>query len=511
MSGSEPVVLYPWMRPAWWLGRLRPGLRAATAADAARLRELPPAFGRIILPALAVALPILLAIGHATTIPWTAPPPNLSPALLVIYDIFTESLPFMAAAAVVGLVSPAAGVLLTIVYALGNFGVTVWSGELKPVPGAAFGRLVTYLVLWLLVVEIPLLGRMVFEWWSSRDDSPREKRSGALIASALTIAALVYIWALAAPLLNVIVFLLAGREPPSLPTQVLAVYDGPLAAALGIATLAIFMVRYFGPLARVARAEHEPASAGRPASLPAYLGSLAVTMLVLSSVIRKPVDALVLLGGLLVARPVARGILRVTRLARVLAGVAWPIRLIAGFALSLGFAWYFLAIAGVSLISPFFNMVIAIAVGLIIIEVFVAADEVVATPRGTGGRFAAGLGTGALLLLSSPAVALADNTREHADMDDVAAAQAAAASAAGAAAFYRRTPPRKLPEYSGPPGQDSGGPGHGGGPSKEPAPYSGPQGQDSGGPPKLPDYTPPGSPTPPPPKWYDKYVPDFFG
>ncbi len=234
-------------------------------------------------------------------------------------------------------------------------------------------------------------------------------------------------------------------------------------------------------------------------------------MLLLSSVLRKPVDALVLLAGLLLARPVARGVLRLTRLAGVLAAIAWPIRLIAGFALALAFAWYFLAIAGVSLVSPFFNMVIAIAVGFIIIEIFRAADEVVATPRPAGGHMASALGKGALLLLAVPAVALADNSREHADMDDVAAAQAAAASAAAAAAFNRRLPQRQLPEYSGPPGQESGGPGHGGGPPKgEPSPYKGPGGHDSKGPPKLKDFTPPGSP-PPPPKWYDKYIPDFFG
>jgi hypothetical protein len=184
----------------------------------------------------------------------------------------------------------------------------------------------------------------------------------------------------------------------------------------------LFRLRYFGPAARVARAEHEPSRAAGPASLPAYLGSLAVTMLLLSSVLRKPVDVLVLLAGLLLARPVARGVLRLTRLAGVLAAIAWPIRLIAGFALALAFAWYFLAIVGVSLVSPFFNMVIAIAVGFIIIEIFRAADEVVATRRPAGGHMASALGKGALLLLAVPAVALADNSREHADMDDVAAA-----------------------------------------------------------------------------------------
>jgi hypothetical protein len=217
MSEESQAVLYPWMRPAWWFGRLRPGLRAATVADAERFRELPSGLGGVLLPALAVGLPALLAIGHATTLPSTAPPPTPDPTLFIIYDVFTETLPFVLAAALTGLMAPSAGVLLVIIYAITNLGVTVWSGELRPVVGATIGRLTTYLVLWLLVVEIPLLGRSVFEWWSSRDNAAPAKRRAALVASAVSAGMFTYIWALAAPLLMVGVYLSAGRVPPSLP------------------------------------------------------------------------------------------------------------------------------------------------------------------------------------------------------------------------------------------------------------------------------------------------------
>ena len=482
MTQSVPGVLYAWMRPAWWLGRLRPGLRSATAADAVRMRELPPGLGGIVLPALAIALPILLSIGHATTIPWTAPPPTPSPALLVIYDVFTESLPFILAASVVGLIAPAAGVLLVVVYAISNFGVTVWSSELKPVVGATIGRLVTYLVLWLLIVELPLLGRTVFEWWSSRDDAPRPKRAAALVASALAVGVLTYIWAAGAPLLMVGVFLGAGREPPSLPTQVLQRHETLLAAGLALATLAIFAARYFGPLARVGGKDDR--SATRPAALPTYLASLVFAMLVLSSVLREPVDGAILLAGLLLARPVARGVLRITRLAPALARIAWPIRLVAGFGCALMFAWYFLAIVGVSQVSLFFNMVITIAIGFIIIEVFLAADDVIAAPPSDRRSVATAMGIVALLLTAVPGTAFADNNNGHADIDDVAAAKAAAASAAGAAAFMKGLPKRKLPEYSGPQGQD-----------QQPKP------------PKLRDFDPP---KPPPPWWMPDGLSDIL-
>jgi hypothetical protein len=481
-------ALYSWMRPAWWIGRLRPGLRAATAADAARLRELPSVLGRIVLPALAIGVPLLLCIGHATTHRGFWSPEGATGTALIIYDVFTESIPFMIVAGAIGLASPAAGVLVALTYAVGNLAVTAWSDELIPVLGAFVGRLVTYLVLWLLVVEIPLLGRLVFEWWSNRDDAPRAKRIAALLVSALVVAVLTGIWVLGAPLLVVVVFFKTSvwMQAPYVPAGVMVIYGKWVAVSLGLATLVIFGVRYCGPIARVGREEDEPAP-GAP--LVAYLGGLALTVLVLASVLRKPVDAIVLLAGLLAARPVARRVLSVTGLARPLAVVAWPLRLILGFAFSLGFAWLFLASVGVSSLSGFFNMVIAIAVGFIIMEIFLAADEV-AVPRRPPTGVATALGIAVLLFVGIPATALADNYGDQADMPGPAAAAAAAAGAAGAAAFLRRLPKRKLPEYSGPPGQESGGPGHG------------------GGPPKLKEYRPPGAPPPNPPPWW---MPDGFG
>ena len=381
MTYPMQAPIYPWMRPASWSGRVRPGLRAATAADNRRLRELPAIIGTVLLPALAVGLPVLLAIGHATTLPRTAPPPTPDPTLLIVYDVFTESLPFVLAASLVGLMAPAAGVLLVIVYGITNIGVTVWSGELTPVLPATIGRVTTCLVLWLLVVEIPLLGRGVFEWWSSRDESPGAKRGAALIASALSVGVLSYSWALAAPLLMVGAYLSSGRVPPSLPTQVLERHDAALALSIGMATLAVFGLRYLGRSAHVARANDEPAdtSGGAPSRV-LYLVSLGLVMLLLSSVLREPTDVVILLAGLLLARPIGGALLRVTRLAPRLARVAWPIRLIAGFGVALAFAWYFVAIVGASRITPFFTSVVTITICLVIIEVFRAADDVTAAP-----------------------------------------------------------------------------------------------------------------------------------
>ena len=142
------------------------------------------------------------------------------------------------------------------------------------------------------------------------------------------------------------------------------------------------------------------------------------------------------------------------------------------------------SIVGVSQVSLFFNMVITIAVGFIIIEVFLAADDVVAAPASDRRAAATAMGIVALLLVALPGTAFADNTNGHADIDDVAAAKAAAASAAGAAAFMKGLPKRKLPEYSGPQGQD-----------QQPKP------------PKLRDFDPP---KPPPPWWMPDGLSDIL-
>jgi len=212
--------------------------------------------------------------------------------------------------------------------------------------------------------------------------------------------------------------------------------------------------------------------------------SLGLVMLLLSSVLREPTDVVILLAGLLLARPIGGALLRVTRLAPRLARVAWPIRLIAGFGVALAFAWYFVAIVGASRITPFFTSVVTITICLVIIELFRAADDVTAAPAAPRERSGTVASLVLLFWLMAPAVAMADNRDGDTDTNLDALARAAAGSAAGAAAFNRalgkRNPP-PLPEYSGPQGQDV-----------------------PKGPPKLKDFDQK------PPNWYDKYLPDGF-
>src|SRR3989304_6272820 len=59
---TEDVDLYWWMFPAWLAGSVRPGLRAATVADAARLSQLPTWIAVVALPLLAIAVPVAISI-----------------------------------------------------------------------------------------------------------------------------------------------------------------------------------------------------------------------------------------------------------------------------------------------------------------------------------------------------------------------------------------------------------------------------------------------------------------
>ena len=95
LDASEQVHTYWWMWPARHIELIRPGLRAATDADARRLRQLPGIVG-LLLPAAAILIPLLASAAHATTAAYAQGDPY-DPWTLLIYDVFTESVPFMLA------------------------------------------------------------------------------------------------------------------------------------------------------------------------------------------------------------------------------------------------------------------------------------------------------------------------------------------------------------------------------------------------------------------------------
>ena len=435
-AAATPVAGRPflWMAPAWVASLVRPGFAAVILADAARLRELPGSFARVGLPLAAVALPLGLSILHAMRpvgsfenylepSPWT----------FLIWTTFTQSISFVALAAAIGLLSPAAGALLTVTYALTDIPAALVTNEMYAFPGAILGRIASYGLLWLLAVEIPVLARGMFEAISPTDDAPRQRRQLALVLAAAVAGGLTYIWAEATrQLIGAVHYLSALTVPAEVYT---ALYDTSVILGIGGAAVAAgaFWLRYLGPSAHVARqvSDEEP-DRGRPRL--SYLAGAAVAFLLLSGYIDQPIDAVILIAAILASRPLATTILRATGLGGILVRIPWPIRLIAGFGLTFVLASVYLQAMGISQVSRFGYMVIAVAGGMILIELLTSAEEAVGPRVSRARAVAEGVTVGSLLFLAFPLVVAAHSGHQEAN----AAAGAAAAGGAAAAALAKR-------------------------------------------------------------------------
>ena len=430
---------YWWSIPANAVARLRPGLRAASRADSFRLRQLPSVIGSVVLPLLAIGVPVAISLLHATTAPLQQPLPD--PLTIVIHDVFTESLVFVIAALAVGLASPAAGALLVIVYGIGNLVVTMVGGELQPPLPAAFGRLVSFGLLWLLAVEIPLLGRQTVEWTIHDEGEPIARRWVGVALGAAVIAALTFAWAQAAPLLITVVYFTtaAWGNPFLAAVQPVQANDMVLALIAGVASLLLLAVRYLG---RLVVFSPQPARS-MLARLPGggavtHVLAAGVALALLSGVIAAPVDAAILAVGLIGARPAARLVVSALRLAGPLSLLPWPVRLILGFGAAVGVDWVVLTILGLTGGSRFSTAVVAIAIGLFVVALFTtpddAAGQAVRSPIPPASVTAASLGGVAMLGLASlafPAVASADNCGDMTDcFKDLLKASFAVAGAA---------------------------------------------------------------------------------
>ena len=381
-TGREQPDSVPWwMWPAWQIGRVRSDLRAAAVADASRLSELPSVVRSALVPAIAVLVPAAVIGLHATTQPFSQPPQDS--LTLVISMVFTESLPVMAAMLAIGLLAPAAGALAVIVFAIGDLVLTVPRGEFDPPLWALMARLASYWLLWVLAVEVPLMGRTVTEWRIGDESASAGRRWGAVAIGALIVAALTWIWAQAAPLLIGVIFrLTTGWGGPTINAMYPLQLDGNyLVAASAVLAVLLFGLRYLGREPHLSPVSSETPTS-RTAQLVRYLITVALTLVVLLGVITQPVDVLILLPALLLARPVAVWLLRTTGLGSQLARFPMPIRLIIGFVVAVAVGWVVVSVLGYSDLSGFFTMVVALAVGYVVMTFFLAAEPIVAeVPR----------------------------------------------------------------------------------------------------------------------------------
>jgi hypothetical protein len=425
-----------WMRPALLIGRLRPALGASVDADANAFRSLPSAASTILLPALAVVLVVVPSIVHALagTGPTAA---EADWTRLWFVDVYTESFPFMAGALVLGIVSPALGAFLVLVFAVVDLGAAALQPhELVPLPLALVGRLVSYWLLWVLVVEGPLLGRAMAE-------STSGARLWRAAVGAAVIGGFVWLWTVMAAVLirapHILSHLFAPQPAAVYPLQT----AGLQIAVVGAVAMALVVAaRTADGLLGV-----EPPAPrgwqGRPAGVARHVAVAAGLTVGLWGVIGAPWHAVALFAALVLARPVASIVAPRIRAARAIP--ALPPAALAGALCVLGIA---VAVLTVPPIDTYSNTWDRVVIGIVaIIVVLELAGAVARQPPadGAGSRVAAA-STGALLWLAiafvSPSLALADNCADPGDCFGQWPAAALAAGATGAFMAARRNPQR---------------------------------------------------------------------
>lgn len=486
-AGRPPV----WVWPAIALGLVYPALARAARLDVELLQRLPdpPAALRrlpnsytLILVGLTVAVAVIFSLLRVG-----------------ITDIYTESMVFMLIALAIGIASPAAGLLLVLLHIPFDLVAASMSyPELEPFLAALAGRAVSWWLLWLLVVAIPLMARALpGAVLASGQPADRMLRTVlAYLAGAVTIAVLLFMWVAAMPFVIRPVFTWTVASYPTTPAIYPLQTSGQFVVAAGVILLLLVTAarHRFGALDQEAVELNDPDQLGDLEDEPLvsdqleFAGRVAVhalTVIVLGGLVSGALDVVLLFGAALAGQLLAGRLSRSTALGGLLARIPWLIRFLGGFVLSyvVGLVinnFTFEPAFG----SEFFPLVITAAIGLAIFQVLLGAtpppaaeaesaaesEETdpgasVATGAGMAALAAAVLAIGALFAL--PGAVAADNCSSWGDcpatMEAVAAAGAGAAAVAalgaGLAAMRldqqskRDRPRRRRKGRSGPQGE----------------------------------------------------------
>lgn len=422
-----------WTWPALALARVRPGLAERAAEDVAWLGRLPSILGSVLIPAVVILIPIAFAVPHALA-PEVRP---VSPITFLILDLYTESIPFMILAAIIGLAAPTLGVLFLASHVVADLAAAfIQPLELTPLPTALAGRAVSFWVLYLLVTELPMAVHELTRWgaWS------RGRAVGRLVGVGVGAAAaafLAWAWGIGAPLLLRQVFTWSDLKAQTANAGTpLLEHAQLLGMAVGAGGILLLGLRTIRPPAPAAPPEAAIASGG--GRLGGLVFGIAVPLLLFASVITKPVDAVILVVAVLAARPISMLLLRRTGLARPLVAIPRPLRLVGGFGLSIGVSFLIVSVLGASTISNFFSMVVAMAVSYILIRTLLDADDLPLADTEPGPPLLAGIAAflviGVITWIFAAGPVSADNGVGQTDGWGVPLAAGAAAAGAGALA-----------------------------------------------------------------------------
>ena len=501
------------------LRRIHPAVAGSVRPDLELLAKLHPQLPNV-LPFVAIALVAVFTVGR-----------------LFIGSVFTESIPFMVLAAALGIVAPAAGVFLILLHGVADIARALLDpyatyAVYGPI-GTIAGRLISTYLLWLLVVEIGVIARTV-PWVVMSSDRPANqglRQLWAVASTAIAVGLMTWIWTQAAGMLIRPVFTWSGLGSPTyiaianlqVDGMILVIASAAVAAAMAFMRLGRAIAERPGEVAfeefedfDLDQFQDQPAGGGL--DLIGQLVRHILAVFVLGGLISGFLDIVILAGVSLASGPIADRVLKRTQLRRLLAGVPWILRFVAGFGLTyvvgvIVTAVYYQPLAG----SEFFPLIITVAIGLIVFQILLSdmpaededededEDETASDEPGVsvGGAVGAALlffAVGAMLQLAFPAAALADNCSGLFDCNSVttaaAAAAAGAAGAAAAAAANRKPPkPKKRRKKKKPQQEDE----------KAPTPPPPPPAE-----PGDPDYQlPPDDREPPPPPPAEPGDPDY--
>ncbi|MEX0667801.1 MAG: hypothetical protein WD313_05675, partial [Acidimicrobiia bacterium] len=160
MAATTAESIVPlWQRPAVLVARWHRGLESFIEVDRIML-------AKIRVPGVAILTFILVVTVVPSFFHAIAQFGDVNVQTLTriaLRNVFTESMPFMAAGLLLGMLAPTAGAGLVAAFIpLDLIAAAMQGQELTPLLPSVAGRAVSYWLLWLLVVEIPILIRTGF-------------------------------------------------------------------------------------------------------------------------------------------------------------------------------------------------------------------------------------------------------------------------------------------------------------------------------------------------------------
>lgn len=368
------IATMPARLVSWWHGDLRDTL----SADAATFgRPLARVFFAL-LALIAVAYPVAASIVHAVG-PEFPRAEFLTAALRPFFDIvYSESLPFMIAAAGIGIFCPALGVLFMALFIPGDLMAAGRSTtELQPLqkfgsfPAPHLARAISYALLWILAVEIPIWARVWATGWAGRYDGQRSVIASALARIGAT-AVLVYFWARALPWLIHPVFTWTPRQfTPEASNPTWRFWPILVAGTAVIAAVAAIWLRPAVPSEAPAGMTAQPAGE-RSMGQVLVRQSVAVVVLaaLLAGLMTNLLNAVMLITGLVVAGPVLTVVLPRVRVPSVVADAPMAARWVAAMVIGLGVRWVIVSVVGDAAFENYLGLVLTLAVGAPLFRLF---------------------------------------------------------------------------------------------------------------------------------------------